>query len=84
MRTTRDTVLRLRAKLETDVAMHGARNGDPARRALGPVAASLVRALGFESVEAREPVWSHVRRRRGGRGGVTAGAEANGRPGTTR
>jgi len=52
MRTTRDTVRRLRAKLETDVAMHGTRNGDAARRALGPVAASLVRASGFESVEA--------------------------------
>ena len=78
MRTTRDTVRRLRAKLETDVAMHGARNGDPARRALGPVAASLVRASGFESVEALSNATEATYDAAAAVAAfVTAGAEAN-------
>ena len=51
MRTTRDAIRDLKAKLETDVALHGTRNGDNARRALGPIAATLVRESGFDSVE---------------------------------
>ena len=52
MRTTRDAIRALKRKFATDVASHGTRNGDNARRALGPIAAAVVRESGFESVEA--------------------------------
>jgi hypothetical protein len=78
MRTTRDTVRGLAQKLESDVAMHGVMNGDNLRRALGPVAAALVRESGFENLDAlRRATDATYAAAASVAAFVTAGAEAN-------
>lgn len=78
MRTTRDAIRALKQKIESDVAMHGTRNGDVARRALGPVAASLVRESGFGDVDALcEATDATYAAAASVAAFVTAGAEAN-------